>query len=237
MWPYKIDNEWLDFFNLFADYEHPAEEYEIAFVQYCVDMIEIEKQEGQNLRADEKIEKLSVSEIQRIYDIIQRVSKLNLEIFKDNCGLEGLLHFSWTESDVKSKLAHKTDDNFFNANLDKRGAFWELGYEKHDRMLYHVMQNVLINKKYKRELKDDVLLWCFITTLDWKVDFQNEYLRPIKILLNNNPIENHIAWQECPKKGLYIHYSKYSACAVPQYYGEHISLEDFIKETINSIYN
>ena len=89
--------------------------------------------------------------------------------------------------------------------------------------MYYIIKFVLLDTDKRKELKDDVLLWCFIKTLDWQVDFQNEYLRLIKIILNHNVVENNDAWYECQNKGQYLYYCKYTVYAIPQYYGEHIN--------------
>ena len=211
MWPHKIDNDWLNFFDIFADYEHPAEEYEIAFVKYCINMIYIDNEEDPS---NIKIDGINADIIKQVYDIMQMVTKLNFKFFKRNNILDGILYYSWGESD---------SDNLRYYNYNKRGSFWNLAFEEYDRVLYYIIKFVLLDTDKRKELKDYVLLWCFIKTLDWQVDFQNEYLRLIKIILNHNVVENNDAWYECQNKGQYLYYCKYTVYAIPQYYGEHIN--------------
>lgn len=211
MWAHKIDNDWLNFFDIFADYEHPAEEYETAFVKYCINMICIDNEKDSS---NMKIDSITADIIKQVYDIMQMVTKLNLRFFKRNNGLNGILYYSWGSSDT---------DNMQYYNYDKRGVFWNLSFEEYDRLLFYIIKIVLLDSNKSKELKDDVLFWCFITTLDWKIDFQDEYLRLIKIILNHNVVENNDAWYECQNKGQYLYYCKYTVYAIPQYYGEHIN--------------
>lgn len=211
MWSHKMDNEWLDFFGIFAEYEHPAEEYETAFVKYCINMICIDSEKDP---ANMKIDSITADVIKQVYDIMQMVTKLNFKFFKRNNKLNGILYYSWGEFD---------SDNLKYYNYNKRGSFWNLAFEEYDRMLYYIIKFVILDTNKRKELKDDVLLWCFITTLNWQVDSQNEYLRLIKIILNHNVVENKDAWYECQNKGQYLYYCKYNVYAIPQYYGEHIN--------------
>lgn len=213
MWPHKMDNDWLDFFDIFADYEHPAEEYEAEFVKYCINMISTDHEKD---ATSVKIESITADIIKQVYDIMQMVKKLNFKFFKRNDRLNGILYYSWGESD---------SDNLKYYNYNRRGSFWNLAFEEYDRVLYYIIKFVLLDTDKRKELKDDVLLWCFITTLDWQIDLQNEYLRLVKIILNNNVVENEDAWYECQKKGQYLYYCKYIVYGIPQYYGEHINLK------------
>lgn len=214
MWSHKIDNEWLNFFAVFADYKHPAEEYEIAFVKYCMNMIFIEDGKAP---VNGRVETITAGAIQRVYYLMQKITELDLNFFRhENEELlkKGILYFSWGECDSDIR-------KFYNYKL--RGAFWNLAFEEYDKMLYYIMKFVLLDAKKSMEMKADVLLWCFITTLDWQIDMQNEYLRLIKIILNHNVTENGDAWYECQNKGQYLYYCKYSVYAIPQYYGEHLN--------------
>lgn len=214
MWPHKMDNDWLDFFDIFADYEHPAEEYEAEFVKYCINMISTDY--GKDATSI-KIESITADIIKQVYDIMQMVTKLNFKFIKKNDDIYGVLYFSWGERDSEIEKKY---------NYYRRGAFWNLAFEEYDRVLYYVIKTVLLNKDKRKELKNDVLLWCFITTLDWQIDLQNEYLRLIKIILNHNVVENTDAWYECQKKGQYLYYCKYIIYGIPQYYGKHIDLKN-----------
>ena len=214
LWPHKMDNNWLDFFDLFADYEHPAEEYEVKFVKYCINMVFVENEEN---FANHQVEKIDVDVIYKVYNIMQLITDLNLSFYK-NQKIEslqkGILHFSWGKTD--------SDDSNKNCNYDKRGALWKLDFEDYDRMLYYIIKFVLLDARKNIEMENDILLWCFIKTLDWQLDIQNEYLRLIKIILNHNVIENKNAWYECQNKGQYLYYCRYYVYAIPQYYGEHL---------------
>lgn len=220
LWSHKMDNNWLDFFDLFADYEHPAEEYEVAFVKYCFNMIFIEDEKDS---VDCQIEGIDVDVIDKVYNIMQLITGLNLSFYKSqekNQEKEllklkkGMLYFSWgeTDSDIDKKWKY-----------DIRGAFWKLDFEEYDRMLYYVIKFVLLDTKKSIEMEKDVLLWCFIKTLAWQFDIQNEYLRLIKMILNHNVVENENAWYECQRDGQYLYYCKYYVYAIPQYYGEHLN--------------
>lgn len=215
-WPHKMDNEWLNFFDIFADFYHTAEEYEIEFIKYCIRMTcfteRIEYDENNFDCVNEYI-------ILKVYKLIELVSKLVFfHAVHDENILENVLKFSW--GDLKEKQT-----GIGKCNYDKRGAFWNLRYQEHDKLLYYVIKNVLIKKEEREELYSDIILWCFVTTLDWKIDVQNEYLRLVKIILNHNVEENKDAWYECQGKGQYLYYCKYNVYGIPQYYGKHIKLK------------
>lgn len=216
LWPHKMDNNWLNFFGIFADYERPAEEYEVAFIKYCINMSLIE---AGKISVNHQIENLDVDVICRVYNIMQLITDLDLSFYKSQekeLLKKGMLYFSWgeTDSDIDKKW-----------NYDRRGTFWKLDFEEYDRMLYYIIKFVLLDTKKSIEMENDVLLWCFIKTLDWQFDIQNEYLRIIKIILNHNVVENKNAWYECQNKGQYLYYCKYYVYGIPQYYGEHLNAE------------
>lgn len=223
-WPHKMDNEWLNFFDIFADFYHTAEEYEIEFIKYCIRMTyfteRIEYDENNFDGVNEDI-------ILKVYKLIELVSKLDFfDAIHDKNILENVLQFSWGNLEEQKTGKER-------CNYDKRGAFWNLQYQEHDKLLYYVIKNVLIKKEEREALYSDVILWCFITTLDWKIDVQNEYLRIVKIILNHNVEENHDAWYECQGKGQYLYYCKYNVYGIPQYYGKHINLKT-VTDDINN---
>lgn len=220
MWPHKMDNDWLNFFAIFADYEHPAEEYEIEFVKYCIDMIYIENNiESKNMQVDT----ISADIIKQVYGIMQMITELDLSFFghmDEELLKKGILYYSWGKSDSENKKEY---------NYKLRGAFWDLAFEEYDKILYYIIKFVLLDAEKRKEMKDDALLWCLITSLDWQIDIQYEYLRLIKIILNHNVAENLDAWYECQFKGQYLYYCKYTVYAIPQYYGEHLKIDNGIK--------
>lgn len=223
MWPHKLDNEWLNFFDIFADYENPAEKYEIEFIKYCINMINIENNEEKN---NMQVNEINAYTIIQVYNIMEAITKLDLICFKNEN--EELLKwkilcYSWEKDNFENKCLDKNKEEEFY-NYKRRGAFWNLDYKKYDKMLYYVIKFVLLDASKNKEMKEDVLLWCLIRTLNWKIDFQYEYLRLIKIILNHNVVENIEAWYECQAKGAYLYYCKYTTYGIPQYYGTHLKI-------------
>lgn len=222
MWSHKLDNEWLDFFDRFSEYKHPAEEYEVAFIKYCIDMFFVENDKAP---VNGQIESITADVIIRVYDVMEMLTKLDLSLFKnkkEELLKEGIMYFSEIEIDSDKN----SDKIMYKIRYDKLGAFWNLDFEEYDRLLYYVIKFVLLNANASKEMTEDLLLWCFITTVDWQINVQNEYLRLIKIILNHNVLENKDAWYECQNNGQYLYYCKYSVYAIPQYYGKHLSPEN-----------
>ncbi len=215
-WPYKIDNEWLDFFGVFEDIDHPAEEYEIAFIKYCLKMVKKENEEAK----DNDISK-------KVYDIMESVTKIDLSSYTAEENFkEGILYLTWK--------ANPPYNTYIGRDYNKPGAFWNLEFEDYNKQLFYIIKNVLLDKKRSAERENDIMLWCIITTSGWEL--QNEYLRLIKIILNHNVFKNDKAWYECNEYryrytvkdyGITkLFYCRNCVYGIPQYYGEHLICEN-----------
>lgn len=231
-WSYKLDNEWLNFFEPFSSFEHSEEEYEIAFIQYCFCMTRLEQNFiSKDYKVDD-VDMITIDSVKRVYDILCNVTKLNFKFKEEFYNCSSVLQFSWGD------MVEQTDGvGREKYNYDKRGAYWSLADTNYESMLYHVIKDVILcNEKYI-ELYDDVVLWCFITTLDWLIDYQNTYLRIIKKLLNHNVYNNLDAWYECTANGRYIYYCKNIVYGIPQYYGKHFKIQkdDELQKMIGDI--
>lgn len=216
--PYKMDNDWLDFFEYFADFTHPAEEYEVEFIRYCLRMI-TDKQ-------DIDVDDINTSEILKLYnilneiikienpsDLIERISKLSTrKDFSDNESCD-ILYFTWGANHPKLKQL---------TGYYYRGAFWNLKNEDYEFMLFYVIKKVLLYKEKNCELFCDIPLWCYLSSLDLPKILQKEYLKIVKIMLNHWIGKNTDAWHSTPAYGGKIYYSMCSAFTSPQYYGKHI---------------
>lgn len=226
-WSYKLDNEWLNLFTPFASFEHPEEEYEIAFIKYCIkmtaidyyDMERIQYIKGQYLSEVDFISidsNIAIQILEKVFKIMNSLMKIDFENIKVSQKISGILNYSWGDDEEDSNSI------ILKNNYDKRGAFWSLENSNYETMLYHIIKNVILYKEKQGDLHKDVLLWCFVTTIDWNTIYKLEYLRNIKILLNNNVFINENAWYECQGKGQYLYYCKHIVCGIPQYYGKHM---------------
>lgn len=228
LWAYKLDNEWLDVFKKLASFSHPAEEYEMAFIRYCVKMYcrsyhIKEEREGFGHLNEELLE--------HTYHIMESVSRIDFADIECRDKIyNALLYFSWGDSKAQADQGTKAIGRH---NYDKRGVAYRLEFEAYKKQLYWVIKEVLLDKR--RDMYSDAVLWCYISTLTWqREELQKEYLRLVKILLNHNIAINKDAWYECQKKGQYMYYCRNIVCGIPQYYGEHKEIEDNA-DTINDI--
>ena len=102
-WLFKIDNEWLDAFMPFANYEHPAEEYEIAFLKYCFKMLLKEKENdwSSDLSLDD-FSKLKVDILEQCYSIMCGVTDLKFSCEGDSDEPQ-MIEFAWVFQYGKKK--------------------------------------------------------------------------------------------------------------------------------------
>ncbi len=219
-WLHKLDNEWLDTFMPFSEFSHPAEEYEIVFIRYCFSMLGTNDSNG---AYKDDIQKITAEVLIDCYEIVEAVSKLKLYFSliekkeKKETNPPHVVEFAWGRYDECAKI-----EKYYN--FEKRGAYWNLKFNDNEYHLYFIIKNVLLKQGNVRfeELKDDAVVWAYVTSVAWQHDYQNEYIRIIKILLNHIVDINKNAWYECQDKGQYLYYSKYTVSSIPQYYGEHI---------------
>ena len=188
-WPHRLDNEWLDAFKPFADFLHPAEEYEVAFIKYCFKML-CDNNESENR---DGISGINLEALKKCFLIMNSLSKLNFSTTK-KVEPHQIVEFSWGNDKDCARIRK-------SYNFDKRGAYWNLKYENSECHLYYVIQKVLLNKELNEELYDDLIIWAYITTLEWHIDYQTEYIRILKLVLNHNTAINSKAWYECTGKG------------------------------------
>lgn len=202
--PHKLDNEWLNAFKPFASFTHPAEEYEILWLQYCLRMLCKDYGIGES---KDRITGLTEEVLTALYRVMENVATLNPknDIHMYSCW--DLLKYSW---DFCCR--------------DRRGAFYSLEFTDYEALLYVFIRDVLLKKENTDAMQTDVLIWCYVTTLDWYIDYQNEYLRIIKLLLNHNVLINDKAWYASQDDGQSLYYSKYCVYGIPDYYGMHINI-------------
>lgn len=220
-WSYMFDNDWLDFFMPFASFEHSEEEYEVEFIRYLILMVNMEKKgySSSDLdNIDDHINDIDIYTLNKVYNLMNNITKLNFKYDESYYEISSILSYSWGDE--------KSEDKVKKCNYDKRGAYWSLENNNYESMLYYVIKSVILDKDRKKDLPKDIVLWFFITTLNWRVDYQLEYLRIIKIILNYNVFINTKAWYECQKKGQYMYYCKNIVYGIPQYYGEHMKNKD-----------
>lgn len=207
-WTHKLDNEWLNVFLPFEDHIHPAEEYEVAFLRYCFKMLV----KAQQNESKDNIDNIRIDILKDCYAIMNSISKLSLGCTVTK--IPQVVEFSWGNDNEKSKIKKY-------CNEDKRCAYWNLSYGNNLGHLSFVIKNVLLESKYTSELEKDVIVWAYITSLEWGNECQNEYIRLLKIILNHNIGINKDAWYECQSKGQYLYYAKCGVINIPNYYGIH----------------
>lgn len=209
IWPHRLDNEWLNIFKPFADFQHPAEEYEVEFIRYCFRML----CKYENIESKDGITNIDLPILKGCFNIMNSMAKV-LFTKKTNSKPQ-VIEFSWGNAEECSEIVK-------SYNFDKRGAYWNLKFDNNIEHLYYIIKKVLLDNKVNKELDTDLIVWACITTLDWQIDYQDEYIRMLKIMLNHIGMINSEAWYECQNKGQYLYYSRYCVINIPSYYGEHL---------------
>lgn len=232
-WVHKLDNEWLNVFLPFSDSIHPSEEYEVAFIRYCFRMLIKAKPNVSN----DAIENIGTDILKDCYDIMNSISKLSFSYTETV--IPQIVEFSWGNKNEKSEIK-KADWNGDVYNKERRCAYWNLSYDNNIEHLSFFIKNVLLESQFDL-LETDILIWAYITTLDWNNSYQNEYIRFLKIILNHNVGINVDAWYECQDKGQYLYYARYGVMNIPNYYGIHKDDKKYEmipnnNEIFNSIY-
>lgn len=227
-WPHKLDNEWLNTFLPFADFQHLAEEYEVAFIRYCFRMLC--KYKYKDIENKDGITDLNMYILDDCYNIMNSLSKV---IFSNTLrGVPKIVEFSWGNATECTKILKSDKDQVYNP--ERRCAYWNLDYCDNENHLFYIIKNILLDNERNSELDNDIVVWAYITTMDWQIDYQNEYIRLLKIMLNNIVGINLNAWYECQYKGQYLYYAKYSVISIPQYYGKHIQ-DNFLNISQNNL--
>ncbi len=265
-WPHRLDNEWLNTFMPFADFEHPAEEYEVAFIRYC--FRQLCRCHGIGYKDELSILSPEMNNddfCKMINDCFRIMNALSKVFFSWSMGEKSqvpqVVMFPWgnvderLDADVCSqpelryryRYANESSTIFIAQRkpphlniLDLRGAYWNISFEDNASQLYWVIQNILLNEGNNEEIDKDLIIWAYITTLDWQIDYQNEYIRLLKILLNHVFFSNTNALYECQKYGQYLFYSRYCVFNIPDYYGKHCipaESEKTCEEKYQCIYN
>lgn len=212
-WPHKLDNEWLNTFMAFADFSHPAEEYEIAFIQYCFFMLL--KNDNHDADTDDP-DNMTPEILSECFSIMQAMSNLDFVMASKRDRKPHMVEFAWGSYEEECK------ENRHYFNYDKRGAYWNLNFKDNEYHLYYIIKDILTDKENIKELSKDIIIWAYIISLSWQIDYQSEFIPLLKSLLNHNVSINKDAWYECQEKGQYLYYSKYNVCFIPQYYGKHL---------------
>lgn len=193
-----LDNEWLNFFLHFKNGKHCEEEIEIDFIKFCFRMMYIEEN-GNDIGYDENdIEWIENKHIYRIEDIMDRVIKLDVI----STELPTCVNYSFGELKYNEEIQKVT------------GVYWKLDDNNYDAMLHHFILNVCD----KDDVKNDVLIWQYISKSYLDVEKLNKHLRFVKILLNNNRVENSSAYFYGDKNKNEIWFTKYNTYGIPNYY-------------------
>ncbi|MBY6836548.1 DUF262 domain-containing protein [Clostridium botulinum] len=191
-----LDNEWLEFFLKFKSNQCCEEEIEINFIKFCLRMMFIEENEDDVEYNENDIGWIKKEHIERLNTILSNVTDIDIN-----------------KEDICNCLNYSFGQCFADKHIQKvTGVYWKLDDYDYNSMLKEFILN--INKK--DEIKNDVLIWCYISNLNGiEEDYLYSYLRFIKKLLNNNRIYNDKVYYTEDGN---IWFSKYSTYSIPDYY-------------------
>ncbi len=203
-WALKIDNEWLEFFLDYKTNTCCEEEAEINFIKFCFRMIYIERFSNKKDYKKRGLEWIEKEDIHRIHTMMNNLIKIDLKSEADKTD-EEYINFAWEPYrtfDGKPCIASIDEIN--------PGAYWNLKNINYTGMLKKFLSNIVSFEC----IKDDVLIWCFLSNQHIEKNQQLEYLRFIKKILNSNRIVNNKAYYD---KNLF--YCKYGVYGIQNYYG------------------
>lgn len=195
-WALKIDNEWLEFFLAYKTNTCCEEEAEINFIKFCFRMIYIERHGNEKEYKKRGLEWINKEDVCRVYNIINNLMEIDFQNEIEN--EEDYLNFAWKPW-VHEQIEEK-----------KPGGYWNLKNENYCGMLKKFLSNVCSFEV----IKDDVLIWCFLSNQNIEKSKQFEYLRFIKKVLNTNRVVNNKAYYNRD-----IYYCRYGVYGIQNYYG------------------
>ncbi|QGQ97916.1 DUF262 domain-containing protein [Paenibacillus psychroresistens] len=224
-----IDNNWLRFFSKYKtlipkDIEKPwelrmpgEEEIEIAFIQFCLRMMWVEKSGTDEGYINSNVDWIERKHTERLEKILSHMVELDLSDSKLDC--VNFVNYSFGDRTERFK-----NEDIVN---HVEGVFWNLADNNYKVMLKTFLLK-FYDPTYKEFVKKDVIIWAYISNCEKSPEVLFPYMRFIKKLLNNNLIENHMAHLDSDKN---MWYTKYSAFCIPKYYSR---IDSFINNSNNS---
>ncbi len=223
-----LDNQYLDIFFEFSKEFRinniyiknlTVEEVLQKFIEFCFHMMWLEDGNGIEKYNEKNLDWINGDHLNRLFDILYYMYNHKNLI----CNSKALrcINYSFGNSEKYIRKDKKV--------ADVTGQYWKLTDNNYHGMLKEMLYNILQGNKPEI----DILLWCFLTNVNQKFNWQ-EYLRTIKILLNNNRVINTKAYysdnntegyDDYVKRNIkwfrherIVWYTRYSVYGIPNYY-------------------
>lgn len=229
----NVENVGIEIFNKTSE----PEKYFMYFLKYCLRMMWIEEGKVSSKYDEDEIDWIEKRHLDKLISIINKVNKVMSEVNPDTVKISGVLNSSiklggedstFPQSKGNILLSHK--NLIIKKFQNPRGEHWSLTNTDYDAMLYIFLETIsnindkneedeedLVNQNNNSEeylinqINNDVLIWVYIS----KENVDNNYLRFVKKLLNNNRSENKEGWLGVAPQ---IFYARYYVYGIPTYY-------------------
>ena len=214
----NLSNSWLELFDFFREKfgfkEINLDIVQTKFIKFCLRMMYIAEHKGEEGYQENNLDWLGNWQIEKLSNILDWMCSNRdsiVEAYTPMC-----LNYSFGNFEkgmLENRVAHVT------------GRYWKLDDANYDGMLKQFLKNLYNDN----EMVDDILIWCYISNATTVFNIQ-EYLRTVKILLNNNRVENNKIFYNIKKAGVkrihplwfkrerIIWFTKYSVYGIPSYY-------------------
>lgn len=223
-WALKIDNEWLEFFLDYKTNTCCEEEAEINFIKFCFRMIYIERFGNEKDYKKRGLEWIKKEDVHRIYTMVNNLIKMDLKIETDKTYTpdEEYINFAWEPC----RDSYGKPDRMF---IDEKnpGVYWNLKNTNYTGMLNLFLSNIYNFDK----IKDDLIIWFYLSNLNLNKNKLYNYLRFIKKILNSNRLVNSKAYYDQS-----IYYCRYGVYGIQEYYGNFFKVES-MKEHVQYLRN
>lgn len=224
----NLSNSWLELFDFFREKfgfkEINLDIVQTKFIKFCLRMMYIAEHKGEEGYQENNLDWLGNWQIEKLSNILDWMCSNRdsiVEAYTPMC-----LNYSFGNFEkgmLENRVAHVT------------GRYWKLDDANYDGMLKQFLKNLYNDN----EMVDDILIWCYISNATTVFNIQ-EYLRTVKILLNNNRVENNKIFYNIKKAGVkrihplwfkrerIIWFTKHSTYGIPNYYN-YISINSELK--------
>lgn len=214
----SLNGDWLELFDFFREELNPVnidlDYVQTRFIKFCLRMMYIAGNKREEGYEENSLKWLGTCHIKKLSSILNWMLGNKDNII--SASIPMCLNYSFGNFEggmLRERIAEVT------------GRYWKLDDSNYDGMLKQFLKNIYSNKT----AEDDILVWCYISNVTSVFNIQ-EYLRTIKILLNNNRMENdkifyniksaafervHPMWFERER---IIWFTKYSVYGIPSYY-------------------
>lgn len=214
----NLNNSWLELFDFFREKfgfkEINLDIMQTKFIKFCLRMMYIAEHKGEEGYQGNNLDWLGNWHIEKLSNILDWMCNNRdniVEAYTPMC-----LNYSFGNFEkgmLENKVARVT------------GRYWKLDDTNYDGMLKHFLKNLYNDN----EIVDDILIWYYISNVTSVFNIQ-EYLRTVKIILNNNRVENDKIFYNIRKaeakithplwfgRDRIIWFTKYSTYGIPNYY-------------------